>query len=125
MGVGECFGELALVDHGPRSADVIANQPSVLVKMLAVALKKPFAEAPALAARFLFALTRVIAAGAIFDQALRGLHPLRAHGFGGWVCRGVACLSCQIEFVMSERPRVRDANNALNSSGLGLFAAAF
>ena len=28
MGVGECFGELAIVDQGPRSADVIANQPT-------------------------------------------------------------------------------------------------
>jgi CRP-like cAMP-binding protein len=60
MGVGECFGELALVDHGPRSADVIANQPSVLIKMSAAALKKMFDEAPALAAPFMFALTRVI-----------------------------------------------------------------
>jgi len=60
MGVGECFGELAIVDQGPRSADVIANQPSVLVKMSAGALKKMFAEAPALAAPFMFALTRVI-----------------------------------------------------------------
>jgi CRP-like cAMP-binding protein len=61
MGVGECFGELALVDQGPRSADVIANQPSVLVKMTAAGLKKMFTEAPALAAPFMFALTRVIA----------------------------------------------------------------
>jgi len=61
MGVGECFGELAIVDQGPRSADVIANQPSVLVKMSAAGLKKMFAEAPALAAPFMFALTRVIA----------------------------------------------------------------
>ena len=61
MGVGECFGELAIVDHGPRSADVIANQPSVLVKVSEGALRKLFAEAPALAAPFMFALTRVIA----------------------------------------------------------------
>jgi CRP-like cAMP-binding protein len=61
MGVGECFGELAIVDHGPRSADVIANQPSVLIKVSAAALKKMFAEAPALAAPFTLALTRVIA----------------------------------------------------------------
>ena len=61
MGVGECFGELAIVDQGPRSADVIANQPSVLIKMSSDALKKMFAEAPALAAPFMFALTRVIA----------------------------------------------------------------
>ncbi len=61
MGVGECFGELAIVDQGPRSADVIANQPSVLVRVSAAALKKMFTEAPALAAPFMLALTRVIA----------------------------------------------------------------
>ena len=60
MGVGECFGELAIVDQGPRSADVIANQPTVLVKVSDGALRKMFAEAPALAAPFMFALTRVI-----------------------------------------------------------------
>lgn len=61
MGVGECFGELAIVDHGPRSADVIANQPTVLIKVSAAALQKMFEEAPALAAPFMLALTRVIA----------------------------------------------------------------
>jgi CRP-like cAMP-binding protein len=61
MGVGECFGELAIVDHGPRSADVIANQPTVLIKVSTEALNKMFAEAPALAAPFIFALTKVIA----------------------------------------------------------------
>jgi CRP-like cAMP-binding protein len=61
MGAGECFGELAVVDQGPRSADVIANQPSVLIKVSEGALKKMFAEAPALAAPFMFGLTRVIA----------------------------------------------------------------
>jgi CRP-like cAMP-binding protein len=60
LGVGECFGELAIMDHGPRSADVIANQPSVLIKVSEGALKKMFAEAPALAAPFVMALARVI-----------------------------------------------------------------
>lgn len=60
MGVGECFGEIAVVDQGPRSADVIANQPTVLIKVSEGALKKMFAEAPALAAPFILALTRVI-----------------------------------------------------------------
>src|ERR1017187_5039859 len=60
LGVGECFGELAILDHGPRSADVIANQPTVLIKVSAGALKKMFTEAPALAAPFMFALARVI-----------------------------------------------------------------
>jgi CRP-like cAMP-binding protein len=61
MGVGDCFGEVAVVDQGPRSADVIANQPSVLIKVSEAALKKMFTEAPALAAPFILALTRVIA----------------------------------------------------------------
>ena len=61
MGVGECFGELAIVDQGPRSADVIANQPTVLIKVSEGALRKMLAEAPALAAPFMLALTRVIA----------------------------------------------------------------
>jgi len=61
LGVGECFGELAIVDQGPRSADVLANQPTVLIKVSNGALKKLFAEAPALAAPFTLALTRVIA----------------------------------------------------------------
>ena len=61
MGVGECFGELAIVDQGPRSADVIANQPTVLFKVSEGALRKMLAEAPALAAPFMLALTRVIA----------------------------------------------------------------
>jgi CRP-like cAMP-binding protein len=61
MGVGESFGELAIVDQGPRSADVIANQPTVLIKVSDASLKKMFAEAPALAAPFVLALTRGIA----------------------------------------------------------------
>ncbi|MCI0534601.1 MAG: cyclic nucleotide-binding domain-containing protein, partial [Verrucomicrobiales bacterium] len=61
MRVGECFGELAIVDQGPRSADVIANQPTVLIKVSEEILRKMFAEAPALSAPFTLALSRVIA----------------------------------------------------------------
>jgi CRP/FNR family transcriptional regulator len=46
MGVGECFGELAVIDESPRSADVIANSESVLLKISAEALKRLFQEAP-------------------------------------------------------------------------------
>ena len=67
LGVGECIGEMAVLDQGPRSADLIANQPTVLIKVSAGALKKMFAEAPALAAPFMFALARVI------SQRVRGL----------------------------------------------------
>ncbi|HMP82349.1 MAG TPA: cyclic nucleotide-binding domain-containing protein [Verrucomicrobiota bacterium] len=60
LGVGECFGEMAIMDQGPRSADVVANRPSVLVKVSDAALKRMFTEAPALAAPFMLALTKVI-----------------------------------------------------------------
>jgi hypothetical protein len=60
MGVGECFGELAVIDESARSADVIANVESVLLKISASALKRLFQEAPALAAPFLLALSKTI-----------------------------------------------------------------
>jgi hypothetical protein len=60
MGVGECFGELAVIDESPRSADVIANVESILLKISAGSLKRLFQEAPALAAPFLLALSKTI-----------------------------------------------------------------
>lgn len=60
MGVGECFGELALLDQSTRSADVLANTESVLLKISSSAIKRLFAEAPALAAPFLLALNKTI-----------------------------------------------------------------
>ena len=59
--IGDFFGEISLLDHGPRSADVLANQESVLLKISAAAFDKLRLEAPALAAPFLFALSRLIA----------------------------------------------------------------
>ncbi len=60
MPAGECFGEIAIIDEGPRSADVVANVESVLLKISAGALKRLFQEAPALAAPFLLALSKTI-----------------------------------------------------------------
>ncbi len=60
MGVGECVGELAVVDQSSRSADVVASVESVLLKISADALKLLFKEAPALAAPFLFGLSKTI-----------------------------------------------------------------
>lgn len=57
---GECFGEIAVIDEGPRSADVVANVDSLLLKISASALKRLFQEAPALVAPFLLALTKTI-----------------------------------------------------------------
>jgi len=59
---GESFGELALMDEGVRSADVIANKDSVLLSISNDGLKKLFQEAPALAAPFLHSLARMTAA---------------------------------------------------------------
>jgi hypothetical protein len=60
MGVGECFGELAVIDESARSADVIANTETVLLKISSAALKRLFQEAPALAAPFLLGLNKTI-----------------------------------------------------------------
>ncbi len=60
MGVGECFGELAVIDESPRSADVVANVESVVLKISSGALKRLFQEAPALAAPFLLGLNKTI-----------------------------------------------------------------
>ena len=60
MAVGDFFGEVALLDHGPRSADVVANQPSVLLKISAASVERLVRENPAVAAPFLHALSRSI-----------------------------------------------------------------
>lgn len=60
MGVGEFFGEVALLDHGPRSADVIANQPSLLLKIGAEPIGRLLREQPATVAPFFFALSRYL-----------------------------------------------------------------
>lgn len=57
---GEFFGEISLFDHGPRSADVVANNDSVLLKISATSFEKLLAEAPELAAPFLFAMSKAL-----------------------------------------------------------------
>jgi CRP-like cAMP-binding protein len=59
--IGDFFGEISLLDHGPRSADVLTNQDSVLLKISAAAFDKLRREAPALAAPFLFTVSRLVA----------------------------------------------------------------
>ena len=53
---GECFGEMSLFDDGPRSADVLANMNSVLLKISDEAFKKMAQAAPELATPILFAI---------------------------------------------------------------------
>jgi CRP/FNR family cyclic AMP-dependent transcriptional regulator len=62
LGPGECFGEIALFDQGPRSADVIANKDSILLKITSEAFDKLRREAPELSAPILFAISKTLAA---------------------------------------------------------------
>ena len=59
---GDFFGDIALFDHGPRSADVIANVDSLLFKMSTANFERLIKEAPALATPFLQAAARTLAA---------------------------------------------------------------
>lgn len=62
FGPGDFVGDMSLFDHGPRSADVIANADSIVLKMSDVAFERLTREAPALAAPFLQATARTLAA---------------------------------------------------------------
>jgi CRP-like cAMP-binding protein len=59
---GEFFGEISLFDHGPRSADVVANQDSVLLRISASAFRELVTRAPELATPFLLAICRTLTA---------------------------------------------------------------
>jgi CRP-like cAMP-binding protein len=50
---GDFFGEVSLFDHGPRSADVVANRDSLLLRITAASFARLVQEAPQLAAPFL------------------------------------------------------------------------
>jgi CRP-like cAMP-binding protein len=62
FGPGDFFGDMALFDHGPRSADVVANVDSTLLKITSLAFDRLTREAPALATPFLQATARTLAA---------------------------------------------------------------
>jgi len=62
FGIGEFFGDMALFDHGPRSADVVANVDSTVLKLSVVAFDRLTREAPALATPFLQATARTLSA---------------------------------------------------------------
>jgi hypothetical protein len=62
LGPGDFFGDMALFDHGPRSADVVANVDSTVLKISATDFAKLTDEAPDLAAPFLLAASKTLAA---------------------------------------------------------------
>jgi hypothetical protein len=53
LGPGEFFGDISLFDHGPRSADVVANTESLVLKVTAKAVEELSKTAPELATPFL------------------------------------------------------------------------
>jgi CRP-like cAMP-binding protein len=59
---GEFFGEVALFDQGPRSADVVANKNCLLLRISASAFHQLVTEAADLAAPFLFAMGKTLIA---------------------------------------------------------------
>lgn len=62
LGPGEFFGEIALFDHGARSADVIANKDSVLLRVSVENFDRLLARAPELAAPFMLSVGRTLVA---------------------------------------------------------------
>jgi CRP-like cAMP-binding protein len=62
FGPGDFFGDMSLFDQGPRSADVIANVDSTVLKISDVAFDRLTQEEPTLATPFLQATARTLAA---------------------------------------------------------------
>jgi CRP/FNR family transcriptional regulator, cyclic AMP receptor protein len=57
---GDFFGEISLLDEGPRSADVVANDRSTLLKISTASFAKLRKEAPSLAEPFLHSLGQIL-----------------------------------------------------------------
>jgi hypothetical protein len=72
LSVGEFFGDISIFDQGPRSADVVANKDSLLVKVSAKAVQLLIKEAPETAAPFIFALGKTLAARIRVDNKRLG-----------------------------------------------------
>jgi CRP-like cAMP-binding protein len=62
FGPGDFFGEMSLFDQGPRSADVIANVDSTVLRLSSSAFDRLTREMPSLATPFLQATSRTLAA---------------------------------------------------------------
>jgi hypothetical protein len=74
---GDFFGEISLFDHGPRSADVVANEESTLLRVTTAACLNLATEAPDVATAFLFGIGKTVAARIRADnKRLRELESL-------------------------------------------------
>lgn len=60
LGVGDFFGDISLFDHGPRSADVVANTDSTVLRLRVEDFQRLCAEAPEVAAPLLIAMGRTL-----------------------------------------------------------------
>ena len=60
MEAGNIFGEISSLDQGPRSADIIANERSTLIRMTAESFDRLRKEAPALSEPILFTISRAL-----------------------------------------------------------------
>ena len=62
LGAGDFIGDISLFDQGPRTANVITNRSSILLKMSAAAFQRLSKEAPDLATPFLLAIGKTLTA---------------------------------------------------------------
>lgn len=58
---GELFGEVAMLSQTARSADVVADQPTRLLRLTSGRVQRLMADQPALAAKILFNIARLLA----------------------------------------------------------------
>jgi CRP-like cAMP-binding protein len=62
FGPGDIFGEMSLFDQGPRSADVVANVDSAVLRLTNASFDRLTREMPSLATPFLQATSRTLSA---------------------------------------------------------------
>lgn len=83
LSAGDFFGDMALFDHGPRSADVIANVDSTLLRISSISFERLAKEAPALATPFLRATSRTLASRIRADNKKLGQMTQQFNASGG------------------------------------------
>lgn len=62
LSIGDFFGDISLFDQGPRSADVVANIDSTLLKISSSAIDQLAKDAPEIATPFLLAIGKTLTA---------------------------------------------------------------